>query len=232
VRLYRIGGCVLFFIAVMLVAFGVDEAAGFSGWWRRIGILAYYSWYAVPAVFLGLKSFKAGRAFSQAFVAIGPDGVRLHLLRKKGLTYVPLREQCFKWQEIGEVVYDGRFCRFRAGSQIYTLSDENSPPPLTVAQLMAERKGVQLPSRELAVPPGKKPVPRLTQAAIMGGIGIALLGVVVAAGWWTHSHFAGPYDGPYYLAEFIALLVFGVLGLPLLGTAITFSRVEPQNLAG
>jgi hypothetical protein len=225
IRGYRIGGSVLFFMAVILLVLALDEAAGQSQWGHRIIVFASYAWYAVPGAFIALKTYQAGRAFSQAFVAIGPDGVRLHLVRKKGLTCVLLPEQRFQWEQIGDITYNGGFCQFRAGSHLYTLGDNNSPSPPTVAQLMAERKGVQLPAQELLVPPGKRPMPRLSQAAIMSGISLPLIGVVVAGGLWMYRHD----KGVYYAAEFGALALIGLLGGILFLTAIILVLIEMNH---
>jgi hypothetical protein len=94
-----------------------------------------------------VKVFKPGRVLSQAFVAIGPQGVTLHLLAKDWITYVPVPEQRWTWEEIRDITCHGRVCRFRVGSHVYTLNDDNSPSPPEVAQLMAERMGVQLPAQ-------------------------------------------------------------------------------------
>jgi hypothetical protein len=170
--------------------------------------------------------FKVGRVLSQAFVAIGPKGVTLHLLAKKGFTYVPLPKQRWTWEEIRDITCDGRVCRFRVGSHVCTLDDDNSPSPPEVAQLMAERMGVQLPAHELLVPPGKRPMPRMKQAAILGGIGIPLIGVVAAGGWWLYSNAPASYDWPYYTVEFLALFVLGLCGFTLSITAIILALTE------
>jgi hypothetical protein len=226
IRGYRIGGLVVLSLALANLAIGVDEAAGYSRWWDRILALVPYAIYMAPAVFIGLKCYKAGRVLSQAFVAVGPQGVRLHLLAKKGFTYVPLPEQNLKWEEIRDISFDGRFCRFRVGGHLYTLNDHNSPSPLTVAQLMADRMGVQLPAQALLLASGKRPMPRLKQAAMAGGVGLALIGVVVAEGWRLYSHAPASYDWPYYKAEFLTLVVLGLLGFISFFTAITLALVE------
>jgi hypothetical protein len=231
IRGYRIGGSLVFLAVVVILVLGWDEAAGRSGWGHRIIVFAVSAWYAVPAAFIALKAYKAGWAFSQGFVAIGPDGVRLHLLRKEGFNLVPLPEQRFKWDEIDDITCYGGSCRFRAGSHVHTLSDDNSPSPPMVAQLMAERKGVQLPAQVLLVPPGKRPMPRLTQAAIMGGISLPLMGVVVAGGFWIYSHA----KGPYYVAGFgdltliVVLGLIGMLGATLFLTAIILILIEMNH---
>ncbi|HEX4809571.1 MAG TPA: hypothetical protein VH325_11615 [Bryobacteraceae bacterium] len=225
VRGYYIGGSVLSLMAVMIVVLSLDDAAGQSGWGHRIIVFASSAWYAVIGAFLALKVYKAGRAFSQAFVAIRPDGVRLHLLRKKGLTCVLLPEQRFKWEDIGDITCNGGSCRFRVGGHVHTLSNDNSPSPPTVAQLMAERKGVKLPVQESLVPPRKTPMPRLTQAAIMGGISLPMMGIVVAGGLWMYRHD----HGPYYEAEFGALALIGLVGGILFLIAITLTVVEMNH---
>jgi len=201
------------------MALGLDEAAGESGWGRRMLTLAWYGWYAVPSTFLAWNRYKAGRVLSQAFVAIGPDGVRLR--RRKGVMYL-LPEQRFKWEEIGDIACNGAVCRFRAGGHLYTLEDANSPSPRTVAQLMAEWKGVGLPDRESTAAPGKRGMPRLTQAAILGGISLVLISIVVAGGLWLYRHTAGP----YYEAEFGALGLIGLAGGVLFFTAGTLVFIE------
>jgi hypothetical protein len=69
-------------------------------------------------------------------------------------------------------------------------------------------------------------MPRATQAVILFGIGGALITVVAAGGWYLYSHAPGSYDWPYYKAEFLAILVFGTLGITLLGTGITLGLME------
>jgi hypothetical protein len=95
------------------------------------------------------KVFPMARAFSQAYAAVGPDGVRLRLLKRRGLKYTPLPEKRFKLEEIGDITYGAyggytRVCRFRAGKVMYALYEEGCPSPRTVAKLMAEMKGVPL----------------------------------------------------------------------------------------
>jgi hypothetical protein len=157
-------------------------------------------------------------------VAIGPEGVRLGLLKRTGSKRSLLQEQHFKWEEIEHITYDSDkgVCRFRARNYTYELTDDNSPSPRTVAKLMAERMGVQLPAQELLVPSGKRPVPRLTQAAIMGGISLLLLGAAVAGALWMRSQA----DGPYTDAEGGALIVLGLLGIILFVSAIVLVIVE------
>ncbi len=221
IRGYRIGGSVVFFLALANLAIGLDEAAGYSRWGNRILAFGRYAIYMVPAAILSIQVFKVGRVLSQAFVAIGPQGVTLRLLTRKVYTFVPRPEQRLTWEEIRDLTCDGRVCRFRAGSQVYKLDDDNSPSPPEVAQLMAERMGVQLPAQALA-PPSK----RLKQAGILGGIGIAMMGVVAAGGWWLFSHAPASYNWPYYKAEFLALLVLGFVAITLAGTAVILGLME------
>lgn len=180
----------------------------------------------VPSVFTAWMLFSMARRFSRIFVAIGPEGVRLALLnftpgqRVAGVVtrygrWTPLQEQRFKWEEIGDITYDSDkgVCRFRARNNIYELTDNDAPSPRTVAKLMAERKGAQLKTQEL---PSKRPMPRLTQAAIMGGISLPLMGAVAAGALWMQSQAEGPYFG----AEVGALTLLGLLGMTLFITAI------------
>jgi hypothetical protein len=106
-----------------------------------LGVYAAH-WFAVPAALLAPKLYSLARVFSRGFVAIGPEGVRLGLLKNCGLTWVALREQSFPWEEIGDITYDAahRVCRFQAGNSRYALTYDNSPSPKTVAKLLAERK--------------------------------------------------------------------------------------------
>lgn len=185
----------------------------------------YFGGMGVPTA--GLL-FVTARPFSRSFVAIGPEGVRLGLLKCTAgsgyATWTPLQEQRFKWEEVWDITYDGDkgVCRFRAGSHIYELTDNNSPSPRTVAKLMAERKGVQLPAQELLVPTGDRPMPRLTQAAIMGGISIPLMGAVASGALWMHSRG----EGPHFEAEFGALTALGLLSISLFVTAIALVVIE------
>ena len=145
--------------------------------------------FAVTALYLVWRVFSIARSFSRSFVAIGPEGVRLGLLKRTEATWSPLQEQSFRWEEIGHITYDSDkgICRFRAPDYTYELTDDNSPSPRTVAKLMAERKGVELPAQESLVPRGEKRVPFRTQAAIIGGISLPLLGAAVAGALLMHS---------------------------------------------
>ena len=191
----------------------------------------YFGGMAVPTAAL---LFVTARPFSRSFVAIGPEGVRLELLKftagdpvglvKRYARWTPQQEQRFKWEEIGDITYDSDkgVCRFRARNYIYELTDNNSPSPRTVAKLMAERLGVQLAAQELLVPPGERPMPRLTQAAIMGGISLPLMGAVAVGEVWINSQA----EGPYFDAEFGALTVLGLLGITLFISAIALVVIE------
>ncbi len=91
--------------------------------------------------------------------------------------------------------------RLAAELAVYVLSDDSSPSPPAVAQLMAERIGRAVSSPRNCRPwDGKRPMPRLTQAAIAGGISLVSIGVVVAGGFWLYGH------TPYYVAEFLLSL--------------------------
>jgi drug/metabolite transporter (DMT)-like permease len=221
-RGYCIGGCVLFFIGLTILAIGLDEASGgfYLGYRPSPAFIVRDLIGGVLAACIGVAGYKSGTAFSRAFVVIGPDGVRLRLV-KKDFPFKLLPEQRFKWEEIGQIACGRGICNFRAGSQGYELNGFNSPSPTTVAQLMAERKGVQLSAQELLVPSGPK-MPSLTKSAKMGGIGLALIGAVAAGGFWLYRH----QNGPYYASEFLALAVLGFLGFFLVGLAIVFFIME------
>jgi hypothetical protein len=189
----------------------------------------------VPSAFTARILFSMARRFSRSFVAIGPEGVRLELLKftegKRVAGFVTryarwtvLQGQSFKWEEIGDITYDSDkgVCRFRARNTMYELTDNDAPSPRTVAKLMAERKGVKLPTQELPVRPRDRLMPRLTQAAIMGGISLPLMGTVAAGAFWMHSHA----EGPYFEAEVGALTVLAVLGITLFVTAIALVLIE------
>lgn len=222
IRGYRIGGLVVFFIALTLLAIGLDEATGGShlGYTANpVSIIRALILSAIAA-YIGVKGYKSGTAFSHAFVAIAPEGVRLQLLTKV-FPFQLLPEKRFRWDEIGDIACNKGLCRFRAGGRVYELSNYNSPSPTTVAQLMAESKGVHLPAQALVAPPGPK-MPSLTQTAIMGGAGLALIGAVAAGGLWLYRH----QNTPHYVPEFLALAVVGFFGLFLAGTAIVFFLIE------
>jgi len=65
-------------------------------------------------------------------------------------------------------------------------------------------------------------MPRLTQAAIMGGTSLLLMGAAVAGALWMRSQA----DGPYTNAEGGALIVLGLLGIVLFVSAIVLVIVE------
>jgi hypothetical protein len=176
------------------------------------------------SVYVVWRVFSIARLFSRSFVAVGPEGVRLGLMKSSGSKRSTLPEQHFKWEEIADISYDSDkgVCRFRARNYTYELTDDNSPSPRTVAKLMGQRMGVQLRAQELLVLPGKRPVPRLTQAAIMGGISLLLMGAAVAGGLWMRSQA----DGPYTDAQGGALIVLGLLGIILFVSTIVLVIVE------
>jgi hypothetical protein len=190
--------------------------------------------YGVTSVYLAVLLFPIARSFSRSFVAIGPEGVRLGLLKRGARggkwaaiwpwpTWSLLPEQRYKWEEIGHVTYDSSagICRFRACDTNYELTDADSPSPRTVAKLLAERKGVQLPAQESLAPPGKKQVPDRTWAAISGGISIPLTAAAVAGALWIHSP-----DG-----KFEAVVGFGLPGMICLVSAILlFIRAKSHTL--
>jgi hypothetical protein len=130
----------------MMVAAG--EAVAARPWIDKI--------YGVASWFLGALAFGAmsvqvyamGRALSQSFVAVGPDGLRLKLPKSGGDRWAPGVERRFKWEEVGDITYQGdlrrRVCTFHAGDFFYTLTQNNSPSPGTVARLLAEKMGVAL----------------------------------------------------------------------------------------
>jgi hypothetical protein len=195
-------------------------------WGALLGKVDWSSslFFWVASVYVVWRVFSLTGPFSRSFVAIGPEGIRLGLMKRTGSKRSTLPEQHFKWEEIEHIAYDSDkgVCRFRARNYSYELTDNNSPSPRTVAKLMAERMGVQLPAQELLVPPGKRPVPRLTQAAIMGGISLLLTGAAVAGALWMRSQA----DGPFTAAEGGTLIVLGLLGIILFVSAIVLVIVE------
>ncbi|MGA2651028.1 MAG: hypothetical protein ABSF28_10920 [Terracidiphilus sp.] len=87
----------------------------------------------------------AGR-YSQIYVKIGPEGVRLCQLRQRGLMWKLLPERSFAWDEISEIGCNEyqNYSSFNAGGVSFTLNKWDSPSPAQVAELMAKRKGVRL----------------------------------------------------------------------------------------
>jgi hypothetical protein len=160
-------------------------------------------------VYVVWRVFSLTGPFSRSFVAIGPEGIRLGLMKRTGSKRSTLPEQHFKWEEIEHIAYDSDkgVCRFRARNYSYELTDNNSPSPRTVAKLMAERMGVQLPAQELLVPPG---------------ISLLLTGAAVAGALWMRSQA----DGPFTEAEGGTLIVLGLLGIILFVSAIVLVIVE------
>lgn len=247
IRLYYIIGWGMILISAIYACAGLSgwlfDAPGplWSGWRGRLGALL------IPLILtiLAVKLFRTAQRCSQVFVAIGPDGVRLRLMQakfdfSKPLTTTPnyqvlfipvpklLPEERFSWDEIGGIKKeeDGT-CIFHARDRLYKLKDGNCPPPFVVAQLLAEGMGIQLPltpaERKASL---KKPMPRLKQAAILGGIGLILLVPPVAgAGWvFVYDHELSHFEE--YVGAFIALLAIGVLGGTLFLTAILVLLME------
>jgi hypothetical protein len=223
-RGYAIGAWVLLLIALGNMAVGLDDARAYHRWKNRIlaWALSGSVWFGLPAAWAAWQAFQSSRVLSQAFVSIGPDGVRLHLVKWSlaKVRYLPLPEQRFTCEEIQQVHWVRDCCAYWVRGQPYTLTDENSPSPRTVAQLMAEGKGVPNEVPALA-PPGKKS-PRLAQAVKLGISGIALAGGVAAGGFWLYGHMGAP----YYFAGFFILLLLGALSFTLFFTAVFLTVVE------
>ncbi|HTX34977.1 MAG TPA: hypothetical protein VME43_08145 [Bryobacteraceae bacterium] len=223
-RGYAIGAWVLLLIALGNMAVGLDDARAYHRWKNRILAWALSSsvWFGAPAAWAAWKAFQSSRVLSQAFVAIGPDGVKLHLVKWSvaKIQYLPLPEQRFTWEEIQQVHWVGDSCNYWVRGQPYTLTDENSPSPRTVAQLMAERKRV--PNEVPALAPSGKKSTRQAQAVKLGASGIALAGGVAAGGFWLY----GRVGAPYYTAGFFILLLMGALSFTLFFTAVFLAVVE------
>jgi hypothetical protein len=220
----RVLGWVLSFLALVL----------FGG-----ALLGQIPW-VMPLCFGVLAAFTAGlllmyaREFSRGFVAFGPEGVRLGLLKfnagdpygfvRRYATWTPLPEQRYKWEEIGNITYDSDkgACRFRARNNTYELTDNNSPSPRTVARLMAERKGVQLPDQESLAPPGERPMPRMKQAKIYFGIGLSAFGGF-AAGVWLASSQPGEIPGAA-VGILVTLLIVGIGSIMAATTLVAQER--------
>lgn len=86
------------------------------------------------------------RRYSQTYVKIGPEGVRLCVLKQRGLMWTLLPERSFAWDDVFEIACNKyqRFAKFNAGGESFTLNDFDSPSPPEVAELMAKRKGEPL----------------------------------------------------------------------------------------
>ena len=179
------------------------------------------------SVFTACYLFVTVRPFSRSFVAVGPEGIRLGLMKfhpgdpvsmvQRYAIWTLLPEQRLKWEEIGNITYDSDkgVCRFRARNYNYELTDNNSPSPRTVAKLMAERKGVQLLDQEALVPPAERPMPRRKQAKIMVGIGVPTLGAFAAGVWWANSQ-----AGEISSAAVGILTTLALVGISLIISAI------------
>ena len=125
IRGYYIFGALLLLIVVLNLAVGFWIEAGPSERHRstidilmavlrqpRQGYVRRGAFFAVTmglALFAAVKLFQAARASSRAFVAIGSEGVTLHLMRKTGpSSYALLPEQRFAWDAIHTVTYTAR----------------------------------------------------------------------------------------------------------------------------
>ena len=183
-------------------------------------------YYRGLSVFLAWLMFRTARPFSQTFVALGPEGVRLGLLNFNGGKWTPLPEQRFQWAEIGsDITYDSYkgVCRFRARNLLYELNDNISPSPRTVAKLMAERRGVQLLDQAALAPPGQRPMAKMKLAKILAGIGLPMTGAAVVGGFWLNSR---PMEAPHYDYEPATVAVVGIVGvffllLPAIALAVS-----------
>ncbi len=112
----------------VLILFAVAALGGaLSGevWWPGA------VFFGVPSAYVVWRLFSMARSFSRSFVAIGPEGARLGLLKRTEgkAKWSLLREQRFKWEEIGHITYDSDkgVCRFRARDYTYELSPHFSP---------------------------------------------------------------------------------------------------------
>jgi hypothetical protein len=241
IRGYYIFGALLLLIVVLNLAVGFWIEAGPSERHRstidmllavlrqpKEGYVRRGAFFAVTmglALFAAVKLFQAARVFARAFVAIGPDSVTLRLVRKQGQgpsSYSLLPEQRFAWDAIHTITYTEGYCRFVVHGDAYLLDADICPSPGTVARLMAERKGTPLPAETVPPPSGKQSTLHMTRAAITGGIGLGLSGAVALGAWWVYHHVGGP----FYVAEFLSLVLFGVVALTLFSTGMVLALIE------
>ena len=84
--------------------------------------------------------------YSQIYVKLGPEGVRLRQLRQRGLMWKLLPERSFAWDEISEIASNTveKYASFNADGESILLNPWDSPAPAQIAELMAKRKGVHL----------------------------------------------------------------------------------------
>ena len=129
----------------LLAALGTAIEAG-----RGTQLWTVGSWIAgaVSFALMAIQLYTMGRAYARTYVAVGPEGVRIHLPTSGGAPLAIGNELRFQWSEIDGITYEHklrkRVCRFTASDYIYTLTQNNCPSPGTVAELLAEKKGVPL----------------------------------------------------------------------------------------
>jgi hypothetical protein len=204
-------------------------------WWQLLAAA-----FPLYVFVLGLKVHWTTGSISKVFVAAGPAGVRVRLMEPRfelprPVTALPayqvaffpvpklLPEEDFAWNDIGGIARnDDGTATLHAGGRLYSLSSRNCPAPFEVAQLLAERLGVQLPptaAERKAALTGKKPMPRRKLAARLVRIGLVLFVVSIAAGviaLFSDPEFHAPWTGPI-----IFVSVFGAaVGVTSLITAI------------
>src|SRR5580692_9736529 len=133
-RGFTVGLQVLGWVFILMVVVALGAAVLSEVTW----LVALF--FALPSAYLVWRMFSIALPFSKTFVAVGPEGVRLQLLKRIQGKWSLLPEQRFKWEEIGHITYDSYkgVCRFRACNDGYELTDDDSPSPRTVAKLIAE----------------------------------------------------------------------------------------------
>jgi hypothetical protein len=139
-------------ISVLCLMAALGMAVETGPWTHKLWSVVSWIGGAVSFALMTIQLYTMGRTYARTYVAIGPEGVRIHLPKSDGILLAIGNELRFKWSEIANITYEHnlrkRVCRFTAGDYIYTLTQSNCPSPDTVAQLLAEKKGVPL------TPPG------------------------------------------------------------------------------
>ena len=66
------------------------------------------------------------------------------------------------------------------------------------------------------------PSPGTVARLMAGGIGLGLSGAVALGAWWVYHHVGGP----FYVAEFLSLVLFGVVALTLFSAGMVLALIE------
>jgi hypothetical protein len=135
-------------IAVLCLMVALGRAVETGPWANKLWPVVSWMAGALSFAMMAIQVYSMARTYGRTQVAVGPSGLRMQLPGADGDLLSIGQERRFQWSEIADITYEHnlrkKICRFTAGEYIFTLTQNNCPFPETVAQLMAEKKGVAL----------------------------------------------------------------------------------------